>query len=149
MNKKFDINKIKNVSIKEEEITQSCYVGLFISPNILNIHLTVLNDDCDFIISNVDDGSTSDIINELDDFYNKLMSLMLNDKKYIECTLIIVLNKTVPHSSYLEIYNKLYNEKMKDNKLSNGIVGLLLEIKDVINTKRSNHVMLDAIYEKK
>ena len=52
-----------------------------------------------YIFSSIDDGSTHDILKELDYIFSEKESFMLNDGN-MESTLTISQNKTVVHSSY-------------------------------------------------
>ena len=53
----------------------------------------------------------------------------------------------VTHSSYVDICNSLYNNMKNDEQISNVIIGLLLEFKQIVNSKDEKFKFL-TIYQK-
>ena len=51
----------------------------------------------------------------------------------------------VTHSSYMDIYNSLYNNMKNDDQISNVIVSLLLEFKEIMNSKDDKHFIVDNL----
>ena len=55
--------------------------------------------------------------------------------------------RCVTHSLYMDIYNSLYNNMKNDEQISNVIIGLLLEFKQIVNSKDEKFKFL-TIYQK-
>ena len=51
----------------------------------------------------------------------------------------------VAHSSYMDIYNVLYNNMKNDDQTSNQIVVLLLEFKEIIHSKDDTYLIVDHL----
>ena len=51
----------------------------------------------------------------------------------------------VSHSSYMNICNTLYNNMKNDNKTSNIVVGLLLEVKEIIMSNENKKLIYDNL----
>ena len=51
----------------------------------------------------------------------------------------------VTHSSYMNICNSWYNNMKNDEQISNIIAGLLLEFKQIINSKDEKRLILDNL----
>ena len=51
----------------------------------------------------------------------------------------------VTHSSYMDSCNSLYNNMKNNEKISHLIVGLLVEFKQIINSKDEKHFIVDNL----
>ena len=54
----------------------------------------------------------------------------------------------VTHSSYMDICNSLYINIRNDDQTSNLIVSLLLEFKEIINSKDGKHLIVDNLFKR-
>ena len=54
----------------------------------------------------------------------------------------------VTHSSYMNICNSLYINIRNDDQTSNLIVSLLLEFKEIINSKDGKHLIVDNLFKR-
>ena len=54
-------------------------------------------------------------------------------------------NQSNDHPSYIVICNNLHNIMKNDNQISNLIVGLLLELKEVINFPQKNNLIFENL----
>ena len=51
----------------------------------------------------------------------------------------------VTHSLYMDICNSLYNNMKNDDQISNLIIGLLLEFKQIISSKNEKYLILNNL----
>ena len=54
-------------------------------------------------------------------------------------------NEYITPSSYMAIRNNLFNEMEKDKQISSLIVGFMLKVKEVINSKKDKHLTVENV----
>ena len=79
-----------------------------------------------------------------DDLMNN-NELQNNDDTEIEDTSP---DNNISYSTYSIICKSLYNDIKNDNKISNYVIGLLLETREVVNNTKNTHIVISRLLQK-
>ena len=143
-NNKFDLDLIGRCWHKRDKITQSKNIGSYICPSLKN-NIPEIDDVDQFPIINFDEK----IIEKPPAYYEEI-DINEIDTDLLCCNSTssnndIRLKNRVAHSSYMNICNSLYNNMKNDNKTSNIVVGLLLEVNEIILSNENKQLIYDNL----
>ena len=138
-NKVFDLNIIGKCWYQRNKITQSNHVGSYVNPR-LKQNIPEIDEVELFSISNVEDIYEERIINEIETDQLCRGSHEVPDNSQ--------LNNRVTYSSYMDICNSLYNNLKKYDQILNIIISLLLEIKEILNSKDDKKLVIDNLFQR-
>ena len=82
---------------------------------------------------------------DIDDDLINNNELQNNDDTEIEDTSP---DNNISYSTYSIICKSLYNDIKNDNKISNYVIGLLLETREVVNNTKNTHIVISRLLQK-
>ena len=148
----FDISKIDRCWHKRKGISMSSNLRSYSSPRLFSMDLNIDSDESNFDIfdnniindySEIENCFDLDMINA--DNPNEIINIVDNNKyKYF----IIDNNKhkyTLSYKSYTTICDELYNIMRKNKTISTFVVDMLLEMKTVLSSDRTQNMDLNRI----
>ena len=127
----FDLSLIGKCWYQRNKITNSSFVGTYVSPRIKN-NIPEIEEVKLFPISNIDDIYDEINIDEIETNQLCRKSPELKDNN-------------ISHSSFMDICNLLFNNTKNDVQLSNTIIGLLLKLNEIINSNNDNNLIFDNL----
>lgn len=135
---------MEDAGIKRDKITQSKNIGSYVCPR-LKKNISEIDDVELFPIINFDEK----IIEKPPAYYEEI-NINEIDTEQLCCDSTpskndIQSDNGVSHSSYMNICNTLYNNMKNDNKTSNIVVGLLLEVKNIIMSNENKQLIYDNL----
>ena len=139
LNKIIDLRKIGKFWHKRNATSQSCNIGTYTSPRLKkNIYRN--EDDDAYLLTNIEHLYDDHVSNNRPTSFDeininkiKINQLCIDSVENIDNNLS---NECVSYTSCMAICHNLFNHMKNGNKISKLIIGLLLELKEVINSKK-------------
>ena len=136
---KFDLSLIGKYWYQRNKITNSSYVGTYVSPrwknNIPEIEEVEL-----FPISKIDDIYDEINIDEIETNQLCRENTELKDNN--------ISNNNISYSSFMNICNLWFNNTENDAQLSKTIISLLLELNEIINSNDDNDLIFNILAQR-
>ena len=112
-------------------------------------NISEINDIDFFPISNIEDLGDESVSQFIPSCYEEMNINEIEKNQLCRDNLVMTDNSMskscVTYSSYMDICNSLYNNKKNNEQISNPIVSLLLELKQIINSKDDKYLFLDNL----
>ena len=150
--RQFDISKIDRCWHKRKCISMSSNLRSYLSPILFSMDLNIDSDESNFDIFDnniINDYSETEYCFDLDmintDHPDEIVDIIDNNKHNDS----IIDNKkqkdTLSYKSYTTICDELYNIMRKKKTISTFVVGMLLEMKTVLSSYRTQNMDLNRI----
>ena len=130
---------MENAGTWGNKITNSSYVGLYVSPRLKN-NIPEIEEIEIFLISNIEDVYDEIDIDEIETNQLCCDSPELKDNN--------ISKNNISHSLCIGICNLLFNNTKNDVQLSNRIIGLLLELNQIINSNDDNNLIFGNLAQR-
>ena len=112
-------------------------------------NISEINDVELFPISNIEDLGDESVSQFIPSCYEEMNTNEIEIDQLCRDNLVMTDNSMskscVTYSSYMDICNSLYNNMKNGDQTSNLIVGLLLEFKEIINSKDDKHLIVENL----
>ena len=134
-----DLSLIWKCWYQRNKITNSSYVGSYVSPRLKN-NIPEIEEVEIFPISNIEDVYDEIYIDE------KETNQLCRDNPELKDNNISKNN--ISRSSFMDIYNLLFNNTKNDVQLSSTVIGLLLELNKMINSNEDKNLIFDNLSQR-